>query len=47
MMTLVHTQTTKMLKTLKQGNICLDLKTFCKKIEPFVVYYRKLINIIQ
>ena len=22
----------------------LDLKTFCKKIEPFVVYYRKLIN---
>ena len=22
----------------------LDLKTFCKKIEPFVVYYRRLIN---
>ena len=22
----------------------LDLKTFCKKIEPFVVYYRGLIN---
>ena len=22
----------------------LDLKTFCKKIKPFVVYYRRLIN---
>ena len=22
----------------------LDLKTFCKKIEPFVVYYKRLIN---
>ena len=26
------------------GKYMLDLKTFCKKIEPFVVYYRKLIN---
>ena len=23
----------------------LDLKTICKKIEPFVVYYRILINL--
>ena len=22
----------------------LDLKTFCKKIEPFVIYYKKLIK---
>ena len=22
----------------------LDLKTFCKKIEPFVVYYKRLIK---
>ena len=22
----------------------LDLKTFCKKIEPFVIYYKRLIN---
>ena len=22
----------------------LDLKTFCKKMEPFVVYYKRLIN---
>ena len=22
----------------------LDLKTFCKKIEPFLVYYKRLIN---
>ena len=22
----------------------LDLRTFCKKIEPFVVYYKRLIN---
>ena len=22
----------------------LDLNTFCKKIEPFVIYYRRLIN---
>ena len=22
----------------------LDLKTFCKEVEPFVVYYRRLIN---
>ena len=26
------------------GKYMLDLKTFCKKIEPFVVYYRRLIN---
>ena len=25
----------------------LDLKTFCKKIEPFVVYYKKINKIIQ
>ena len=23
----------------------LDLKTFCKKIEPFVVYYKRLIKL--
>ena len=22
----------------------LDLNTFCKKIEPFVIYYKRLIN---
>ena len=22
----------------------LDLKTFCKEIEPFVIYYKRLIN---
>ena len=22
----------------------LDLKTFCKKIKPFVIYYKRLIN---
>ena len=22
----------------------LDLNTFCKKVEPFVIYYRRLIN---
>ena len=28
----------------ERRNYMLDLKTFCKKIEPFVIYYRKLIN---
>ena len=26
------------------GQYMLDLKTFCKKIEPFVVYYKRLIK---
>ena len=25
-------------------NYMLDLNTFCKKIEPFVIYYKRLIN---
>ena len=29
---------------LRQRNIWLDLMTFCKKIEPFVVYYKRLIK---
>ena len=43
-MTLVHTYPTKNAQNTETMKHMLDLKTFCKKIEPFVVYYRKLIN---
>ena len=43
-MTLVCMWTTKMIKNTETRKYMLDLKTFCKKIEPFVVYYRGLIN---
>ena len=33
-----HAQNTEMRKYM------LDLRTFCKKIEPFVVYYKRLIK---
>ena len=43
-MILVHTWTTKMLKTLKQGNICYTWITFARKLSLFLIYYRRLIN---
>ena len=44
MTALEHIWTTKMLRTQKQENIMLDLRTFFKKIEPFVIYYKRLIK---
>ena len=44
MVIFVHIWTTGMLKTQRQGNYRLDLKTFCKKTEPFVLYYKRLIK---
>ena len=33
-----------MLQTQKHKKYILDLKTFCRKIEPFVTYYQRLIK---
>ena len=42
-MTLVHMWTTKNTQNTETRKYMLYLKTFCKKIEPFVAYYRRLI----
>ena len=44
MTTPVDMWTTKMHTIQKQENNMLDLKTFCKMIEPFVIYYKRLIK---
>ena len=44
MTTLVHIWTTKNTHNKETREYMLDLRTFCKKIEPFVIYYKRLIK---